>query len=67
VWVTPFYEDNVAELCESIGTDHVLFGSDWPHPEGVAQPVDWMGEVASLDDADRRKVMRDNLKSLTGR
>jgi predicted TIM-barrel fold metal-dependent hydrolase len=67
VWVTPFYEDNVAELCDTIGTDRVLFGSDWPHPEGVAQPAEWVSEVSVLDDADRRKVMRDNLKDLSGR
>jgi predicted TIM-barrel fold metal-dependent hydrolase len=67
VWVTPFYEDNVAELCDAIGTDHVLFGSDWPHPEGVARPAEWVSEVAALDGDDRRKVMRDNLRMLVGR
>ncbi|MFN8026850.1 MAG: amidohydrolase family protein [Acidimicrobiia bacterium] len=67
VWVTPFYEDNVAELCAAIGTDHVLFGSDWPHPEGVALPAEWVSEVAVLGEADRRKVMRDNLRALAGR
>jgi len=67
VWVTPFYEDNVAELCDTIGTDRVLFGSDWPHPEGVARPAEWVHEVSTLDDTDRRKVMRDNLKALAGR
>ncbi len=67
VWVTPFYEDNVAELCAAIGTEHVLFGSDWPHPEGVALPAEWVGEVATLSEGDRRKVLRENLKALTGR
>ena len=38
VWVAPFYEDNLAVLKEQIGLDHVLFGSDWPHAEGLAEP-----------------------------
>lgn len=34
LWVCPFPEDDVHELIGAIGADHVLFGSDYPHPEG---------------------------------
>ena len=39
VWIAPFYEDDMAELKDLIGLDHILFGSDWPHAEGLAEPT----------------------------
>ena len=36
VYVNPFWEDDVAEVIALCGLDHVLFGSDYPHPEGLA-------------------------------
>ena len=38
VWVAPFYEDDMTKLKELIGVDRVLFGSDWPHAEGLTDP-----------------------------
>src|SRR3546814_5202144 len=38
VWISPFHEDDIAELIEVMGADHILFGSDYPHPEGLAVP-----------------------------
>ncbi len=38
IWVAPFYEDDLAGLKESIGIDRILFGSDWPHAEGLPEP-----------------------------
>jgi predicted TIM-barrel fold metal-dependent hydrolase len=38
VWVAPFYEDNLGALKEDLGLSHLLFGSDWPHAEGLAEP-----------------------------
>lgn len=64
VYVAPFYEEPIDELVELIGIDHVLFGSDYPHPEGLANPVDFIDELKTLDAADQRKVMSDNLKEL---
>ena len=34
--VSPFYEGGVTDLIDLIGVDRVLFGSDYPHPEGLA-------------------------------
>jgi hypothetical protein len=64
VWVAPFFEDDVAALCRSIGVGHVLNGSDYPHPEGLLWPVEFVEELDGLSDADVRRVMRDNLASL---
>jgi predicted TIM-barrel fold metal-dependent hydrolase len=38
VYVAPFHEDDISELIEAVGADHLLFGSDFPHPEGLAEP-----------------------------
>ena len=63
-WVAPFPEENVLALTELIGTDRVLFGSDWPHAEGTVQPADFGASLVKLDPADVRKIMRDNALGL---
>ena len=45
--------------------EHVLFGSDWPHVEGVERPMDFLKSLTSLNDAERRLIMRDNTTALT--
>ena len=37
VYVAPFWEDNFKDMADLIGIDRVIFGSDWPHPEGLAR------------------------------
>ena len=32
LWVCPFPEDDIDELIGATGAEHVLFGSDYPHP-----------------------------------
>jgi predicted TIM-barrel fold metal-dependent hydrolase len=64
VWVTPFQEESVSALVQLIGADHVLFGSDWPHPEGIAVPADFHEDVADLPPGDQRRIMSDNLREL---
>jgi predicted TIM-barrel fold metal-dependent hydrolase len=45
----------------------VLLGSDWPHPEGIAQPSDYLADVAGFPPDDQRRIMRENLRELVGR
>jgi predicted TIM-barrel fold metal-dependent hydrolase len=59
-FVAPFPEEDVEALAALIGPTQVLFGSDWPHPEGVAQPEDFRKYVAAMGDHEQRLVMRDN-------
>lgn len=66
VWVAPFFEDDVVGLAQLIGAGHVLNGSDYPHPEGLAQPLEFLDELAGLSDADVRRIMRDNFAALVG-
>jgi predicted TIM-barrel fold metal-dependent hydrolase len=66
VWVAPFYEDNITTLRDIHGADRILLGSDWPHPEGLATPRQWIGDFVDLGDADMRLALRENQRSLTG-
>ncbi|WP_200902219.1 amidohydrolase family protein [Mycobacterium heckeshornense] len=38
VWAAAFWEDDLLETVGDIGVDRNLFGSDYPHPEGFAEP-----------------------------
>ena len=52
------------EVVELMGADRVIFGSDWPHIEGMPAPLDYVNELKELDDADRAAVLRDNARGL---
>lgn len=60
VWVAPFYEDDIAALIDAIGADHVIFGSDYPHAEGLAEPRSFVNDLPRVADADVRRIMHDN-------
>ena len=64
VWIAPYFEEDVAKLAGLVGVDHVLFGSDWPHGEGLATPVDFVKELHAFDADDTRRIMRDNALAL---
>ncbi|MEX5712019.1 amidohydrolase family protein [Parafrankia sp. FMc6] len=66
VWVTPYYEEDLAALADLIGVERVLFGSDWPHGEGLAEPTDFLKELHGFDEVAVRKIMRDNALELLG-
>jgi predicted TIM-barrel fold metal-dependent hydrolase len=54
----------VNEVEELMGPERVIFGSDWPHIEGMPEPLDYLSEVAKFTDEDRRRIMRDNTREL---
>ncbi|WP_338083926.1 amidohydrolase family protein [Candidatus Frankia nodulisporulans] len=64
-WVAPFVEDDVAELAVHLPVERILFGSDWPHAEGLAEPKDFLGGLGSFSAHDRRRIMHDNASELT--
>jgi predicted TIM-barrel fold metal-dependent hydrolase len=62
VYISPFHEDDIARLIDEIGEDHILFGSDWPHPEGLAEPCSYLDHLpAGLSDDTMAKIMGGNL------
>jgi predicted TIM-barrel fold metal-dependent hydrolase len=65
VAINPFWEDDLTGLIDNLGPDAVIFGSDWPHVEGMREPLDYAREVKDLDAASQRKVLRDNAVALT--
>ncbi len=64
VWVSPYYEDDLIELRESIGAERIVFGSDYPHAEGLADPAAFVDDLAGFDDAEIRLIMRENARAL---
>ena len=66
VWVTPYLEEDLSALAQLIGVERILFGSDWPHGEGVAQPLDFTKELGAFDEAATQRIMRDNCVELLG-
>jgi predicted TIM-barrel fold metal-dependent hydrolase len=67
VWINPFWEDDVNETVELMGADRVVFGSDWPHIEGMPKPLDYAVELKGFDEATQRKILLDNALELTAR
>ena len=65
VWINPFWEDDVDETVALMGADRVIFGSDWPHIEGMPEPLDYLPELKSFDDDEKRLILRDNARELT--
>jgi len=67
VWINPFWEDDPYEVESLMGADRVIFGSDWPHIEGMPHPLDYVGEISKLDAAKQKLILRDNSLALNER
>jgi predicted TIM-barrel fold metal-dependent hydrolase len=66
VFVSPYHEEDVIALAKLIGASQVVFGSDFPHAEGLERPLDFSDALAGLADHDVRRIMRDNARALVG-
>lgn len=66
VYVAPYHEEDIPALVRLIGAERVLFGSDYPHPEGIAVPADFADGLAGLSEREVRLIMRDNACELLG-
>jgi predicted TIM-barrel fold metal-dependent hydrolase len=66
IWVHPFHEEDPKGLIEAIGADRVCFGSDYPHVEGLSDPVGWVDEIADLPIEQIELVMGGNARGLIG-
>jgi hypothetical protein len=64
VWINPFWEDRIPDVIEHMGADRVLYGSDWPHMEGMEQPRDILDELEGVSLADQQKFLHGNGASL---
>jgi predicted TIM-barrel fold metal-dependent hydrolase len=66
LWVSPFPEDDLAPLLTALGAERVAFGSDFPHPEGLAEPASYARTLAGLSEPQARRILRDNALELLG-
>jgi len=66
VYVTPYPEDDIPRLVHLLGADNVLFGSDYPHPEGMARPREFGDFLREFPADTVKKIMRDNTAQLLG-
>lgn len=64
--VAPYPEENVGRILEVLGPDTLVFGSDFPHPEGLPDPVTYVHQLRDLPEADQRKIMSENLAGFLG-
>ncbi len=64
VFVAPFYEESIPDLLKCMPAERIMFGSDFPHAEGLANPLDFVNELEGLDDATIQKIMSSNMKGL---
>ncbi len=64
IYVHPFHEEDPRGLVQVLGADRVLFGSDFPHPEGMADPITFVDDLAGLPHDDVVKIMGGNLAKL---
>jgi predicted TIM-barrel fold metal-dependent hydrolase len=67
LFVSPYHEEDIPALARTLGASQVLFGSDYPHPEGLAEPAQFAEEIAELPEAEQRMILRDNALRLVGR
>jgi predicted TIM-barrel fold metal-dependent hydrolase len=62
--VAPFPEENVHRIVAEVGIEPIVFGSDFPHGEGLAYPDQYVdAQLASFTADDQRQIMRDNLEN----
>ncbi|MFJ1454842.1 amidohydrolase family protein [Nocardia sp. N2S4-5] len=66
IWVSPFWEGCVADVVDTVGWDKVMFGSDYPHPEGLAEPKGYWKYAEGMDIRRTYDFMGDNARRLLG-
>jgi predicted TIM-barrel fold metal-dependent hydrolase len=62
--VAPYPEENVARVVAEVGIDPIVFGSDFPHGEGLAYPSQYVdSQLSQFSEQDQRRIMRENLEN----
>lgn len=62
--VVPFYEEDIDQLARQIGSERILNGSDFPHPEGLENPEEMLLELENFSAVEQKYIMRDNAARL---
>jgi predicted TIM-barrel fold metal-dependent hydrolase len=65
--VAPFPEENVERVVAEVGVEPIVFGSDFPHGEGLAFPGEYVAaQLGGLPQDQVLAIMRDNLARFLG-
>ena len=56
-----------ADLRHEIGIGNIMWGTDYPHPEGLATPTDFANDLQEFSEKEIQSVMRENLVPLLER
>ena len=63
VWVHAFHEPDPRGLIDlGLPVDHIMFGSDFPHPEGMEDPLAYSEVVKDLPMGDQAWIMGGSLE-----
>ena len=66
IWVSPFWEGCISDVVNTVGWDKVMFGSDYPHPEGLAEPKGFWRYAEGMDVRRTYDFMGDNARRFMG-
>ena len=64
LFVSPYHEEDIEALAEVLGASQILFGSDYPHAEGLAEPLAFRESLAGLSTADQDLIMGETMAAL---
>ena len=48
--IAPYPEENITRILDVLSPDCLVFGSDFPHPEGLPDPVTYVNKLHDLSD-----------------
>jgi predicted TIM-barrel fold metal-dependent hydrolase len=60
VVVAPFPEENVDRVIEAVGVEPLVFGSDFPHGEGLPDPAAYLRQLKNCNEEQTYGIMRGN-------
>jgi predicted TIM-barrel fold metal-dependent hydrolase len=66
IWVSPFWEGSISDVVNTVGWDKVMFGSDYPHPEGLPEPKSFWKYAEGMDTRRTWDFMGDNARRFMG-
>jgi len=66
VCVAPWPEENVDRVVQVVGSDPIVFGSDFPHGNGLPDPALYLPQLKGCSDSQTRGIMRGNLARFLG-
>jgi predicted TIM-barrel fold metal-dependent hydrolase len=66
IYIHPFLEDDLKGIVDIMGEDHVMFGSDFPHPEGIGDPLSFVDRLEGFSEPVKAKIMGGNAMEQLG-